>query len=104
MSHRRWCDATARLEKPGETFTSFGTVIERHYCDKAAAEVQKFYDAIDELHTRLADEFHAERIRLRQLLITRWPQIYLPDETDEATEKRIAEWEAVSEPKKGKKK
>ncbi len=97
MSHRRWCDATNRPEKKGEEFVEFGTVIARHYCAEPGKDVERYLAALDDLHTELAAEFHKRRTELRDVLIARWPQIYLPDETNTSTEERIAVWEARDE-------
>ena len=91
MSLKRWCDATQRLQGPDEHFEEFGWTLKRHYSEEPAAVVKEYLAGIDELHTRLAAEFHAQRTELRDALLREWPKIYLPDETDESTEKRIAE-------------
>lgn len=90
MGYKRFCDATRELEKADGTFEEFGQVIKRQYAPDPAKDVKAFYAARDELHERIAAEFKVGLEELTEVLLRQWPEIYLPDETDEVAEKRIA--------------
>ena len=90
MGYKRFCDATRELEKVPGTFKEFGQVLKRQYSREPAQDVTLFYKLRDELHDRIATEFRAGLADLTEQLIEKWPEIYLPDETDEVAEKRIA--------------
>lgn len=99
MGYKRFCDATRAIEKAKDSFVEFGQVIKRQYAAEPAKDVQAFYDARDALHTRLCEEFREELDALKAQLVEKWPEIYLPDETDEVAEKRIASRIMAQEPK-----
>ena len=99
MGYKRFCDATRELEEVPGTFEEFGQVLKRQYAPDPAKDVSGYFAERDRLHDRIAKMFRSELEDLTDDLIDKWPDIYLPDETDEVAEKRISS-RLVAKPKR----
>jgi len=81
MATRTICDGGcgATTDNAGD-FNEFGFVRKKQYCDSCSGDVNRVYAAIDDLHTRLAEQWYNEHIEIRATYHRAHPNAELPDE------------------------